>query len=94
MKFWAQELVIFGDNIARDNIASSTMDRYTYLHRSPEGPGDARPTADQIIVDEGLVGKLGDKVIFVTGGTSGLGRETAKALHATGAKIYITSRCA
>lgn len=28
---------------------------YAELHRTPQGPGDARPTASQIIEDQGLV---------------------------------------
>ena len=68
------------------------MSRYASVHVNPQGPGDARPTALQIIKDEGLIGKLTDKVILITGGNSGLGLETAKALHGTGATIYITAR--
>ncbi|KAM0387009.1 hypothetical protein ACHAQC_011200 [Fusarium culmorum] len=68
------------------------MPRYTAAHANLQGPGDARPTALQIVKDEDLVGKLTDKVILVTGGNSGLGLETAKTLHATGATVYITAR--
>ncbi|KAM0544358.1 hypothetical protein ACHAPJ_011894 [Fusarium lateritium] len=62
-------------------------DRYVALHQSPSGPGDSRPTAIQIIKDEGLEGKLNDQVILVTGCSSGIGIETAKALHPTGAVL-------
>ena len=65
---------------------------YASVHQTPQGPGDARPTALQIVKDQGLMGKLGDKVILITGCTSGIGVETARALHATGAKIFITAR--
>lgn len=34
----------------------------------------------------------GDKVILITGGTAGLGAESARVLHKTGAKIFITCR--
>ncbi|OBS25131.1 hypothetical protein FPOA_05666 [Fusarium poae] len=68
------------------------MSRYAAAHVNPQGPGDARPTALQIVKDEGLIGKLTDKVILITGGNSGIGLETAKVLHATGATIYITAR--
>ncbi|CAG7558006.1 unnamed protein product [Fusarium equiseti] len=68
------------------------MSRYADVHISPQGPGDARPTALQIAKDEDLIGKLTDKVILITGGNSGIGLETAKVLHATGATIYITAR--
>ncbi|RFN52851.1 hypothetical protein FIE12Z_2864 [Fusarium flagelliforme] len=68
------------------------MSRYASVHVNPQGPGDARPTALQIVKDEDLVGKLTDKVILITGGNSGIGLETAKVLHATGATVYITAR--
>lgn len=66
--------------------------RYAAAHISPAGPGDARPTALQIIEDEQMRGKLTDKVIFITGCSSGLGIETARALSATGATLYLTAR--
>lgn len=43
----------------------------------------------QIIQDQHLFGYLGQLTIVVTGGNSGLGRETVKALHTTGARIII-----
>ena len=49
-------------------------------------------TAQQVIEKEGLVGKLANRVILITGGTSGLGLETAHVLYRTGAHIFITSR--
>lgn len=66
--------------------------RYHEVHAHANGPGDARPTALQIIKDEGLEGKLTDRVMFVTGASSGIGIETARALHATGATVFITVR--
>lgn len=42
--------------------------------------------------DEGLEGKLGDKVVLITGCSSGLGVETAKAIAATGARLFLTVR--
>ncbi|KAH7137744.1 WW domain-containing oxidoreductase [Dactylonectria macrodidyma] len=68
------------------------MTRYSTAYASPKGPGDARPTALQVVEDEGLVGKLTDKVALVTGANSGIGLETARALHATGATVFITAR--
>ncbi|KAH7007924.1 uncharacterized protein B0I36DRAFT_300704 [Microdochium trichocladiopsis] len=73
------------------------------------GPGDARPTAMQIIKDEGLLlasdqgdnnnsnaakgmNSLVDKVIFVTGASSGMGPHMVRALAATGATIYVGAR--
>lgn len=68
------------------------MSKYAALHANPEGPGDARPTALQIIKDESLEGKLTGKVIVITGASGGLGAETARALYATGATLFLTGR--
>ncbi|KAL7756514.1 hypothetical protein ACKLNR_013507 [Fusarium oxysporum f. sp. zingiberi] len=68
------------------------MSRYAEIHANPQGPGDARPTALQIVKDEDLLGKLTDKVVLITGGNQGIGLETARAVHATGATVYITAR--
>ncbi|KAI9372249.1 hypothetical protein BJX61DRAFT_553024 [Aspergillus egyptiacus] len=46
----------------------------------------------QIIHDEGLEGKLAGKVILITGCSSGIGIETARALSTTGATLYLTAR--
>jgi NAD(P)-dependent dehydrogenase (short-subunit alcohol dehydrogenase family) len=53
---------------------------------------DARPTALEIVQDLKLKDKLQDKVILITGTSAGLGLETARALHLTGAKLYLTFR--
>lgn len=68
------------------------MSRYTTAHANPQGPGDARPTALQIIKDEGVEGKLIGKVIVITGTSSGIGVETVRALSATGARFFLTAR--
>lgn len=68
------------------------MSLYAAVHENPQGPGDARPTAQQIIQDEGLEGKWADKTILITGCSSGLGVETARALATTGATLYLTVR--
>lgn len=65
---------------------------YANDHRDPNGPGDARPTALKIVRDQALDGQLSGKVVLVTGGTSGIGYETVRALHATGADVYFTGR--
>lgn len=65
---------------------------YAASHADPQGAGDARPTALQIIRDEGIEGKLVGKVIVITGATSGIGIETARALSATGATLFLTAR--
>ena len=68
--------------------------RYAEAHLPSNlgGPGDARPTALQIIKDNNLEGALSDKVVLITGCSSGIGIETARAIKATGAKIYATAR--
>ncbi|KAI1169142.1 putative oxidoreductase,short chain dehydrogenase [Nemania serpens] len=68
------------------------MSRYAEAHVKTAGPGDARPTALQIIKDEGLEGALQERVFLVTGASSGIGIETGRALAATGAKIFLTVR--
>nr|POE60999.1 short-chain dehydrogenase tic 32, chloroplastic [Quercus suber] len=44
------------------------------------GPGDGRVTGIQIIQDEGLAGQMTDKVMLVTGASSGIGVETASLI--------------
>jgi NAD(P)-dependent dehydrogenase (short-subunit alcohol dehydrogenase family) len=66
--------------------------RYEEVHKAPSGPGDSRPTALDIINDENLEGKLFDKVILITGCSSGIGIETAQALASTGATLFLTAR--
>ncbi|PTB65043.1 NAD(P)-binding protein [Trichoderma citrinoviride] len=73
------------------------MDRYAAAYASRNGPGDARPTALQIVQDEfqyrtNDASPLSGLTIVVTGATSGIGYETARALYATGAKLFITAR--
>ncbi|OOF90571.1 hypothetical protein ASPCADRAFT_510744 [Aspergillus carbonarius ITEM 5010] len=65
---------------------------YTQVHQSPSGPGDARPTAHQIIKDQHLENQWDGKTILITGCSSGLGVETAHALYRTGATLYLTAR--
>ena len=66
--------------------------KYADLYLNPEGPGDARPTARHIISENGVEGKMEGKVILITGCSSGLGIETARALATTGATLYLTAR--
>ncbi|KAF2839420.1 short-chain dehydrogenase [Patellaria atrata CBS 101060] len=73
-------------------MSTTSPSPYVSAHATPSGPGDARPTALQIISDEGLQNNLTSKVFLVTGGSSGLGLETVRALHATGAHVFMTAR--
>jgi NAD(P)-dependent dehydrogenase (short-subunit alcohol dehydrogenase family) len=73
-------------------ISTNMATKYEQVHESPNGPGDARPTALQIIKDENLEGKLDGKVILITGCSSGIGIETAHALATTGATLFLTAR--
>ena len=68
--------------------------KYSEVHQvsNLRGPGDTRPTALQIIKDEGLEGKMTDKVFIVTGASAGIGVETGRALAATGGKVFLTAR--
>ncbi len=66
--------------------------RYVSAHISPKGPGDARPTAVQVIEDEELIDGLAGKTVLVTGANDTTGLETARALHLTGARVIITTR--
>ena len=68
------------------------MDRYASTSISPAGPGDARPTAQQIIDDENLRNKWPDMSILITGVSAGLGLETARALASTSATLFLTAR--
>lgn len=68
------------------------FDRYVAVHQNPNGPGDARPTAIQIVEDEHLISSLSDKVVLVTGGSSGIGVETVRAIAHTGAHVVIGVR--
>jgi NAD(P)-dependent dehydrogenase (short-subunit alcohol dehydrogenase family) len=68
------------------------MSQYAASHISTRGPGDARPTALRVVEDEGLIGKLDGKVVLLTGANSGIGVESARAIHATGAILFLTAR--
>ncbi|MCJ1384396.1 hypothetical protein MMC17_007512 [Xylographa soralifera] len=73
-------------------MLGSPTSRYYSVHATPRGTNDARPTALGIVNDEDLEGKWTGKIILVTGGSAFVGAETARALHATGATVYITVR--
>jgi NAD(P)-dependent dehydrogenase (short-subunit alcohol dehydrogenase family) len=73
-------------------MLGSPSSNYYSVHAVPRGANDARPTALRIINDENLEGKWADKTILVTGGSAFIGAETVRALHATGATVYMTVR--
>lgn len=66
--------------------------RYAAAHAKPQGPGDARPTALQIVQDNDLINKYTGKVVIVTGASSGIGIPTALAFKATGARVFAAVR--
>ncbi|KAB8233195.1 uncharacterized protein BDW43DRAFT_319741 [Aspergillus alliaceus] len=68
------------------------MSRYGEAHANPQGAGDARPTALQIVKDAEMEGKLKGKAAVITGVSSGIGTETVRAAAATGATLYLTAR--
>ncbi|KAJ5179288.1 hypothetical protein N7492_002498 [Penicillium capsulatum] len=68
------------------------MSRYAAVHANPNGLGDARPTAMQIIQDEGIKDQLANKVAVITGVSSGMGFETVHALASTGMHLFLTAR--
>jgi NAD(P)-dependent dehydrogenase (short-subunit alcohol dehydrogenase family) len=81
--------------LQRNFVQISNMPgRYSEAHNPDnlKGPGDARPTALQIISDHDLEGKMTDKVFIVTGASAGIGVETGRALAATGGKVFLTVR--
>ena len=81
-------------SIPGSHLEADMESRYASVHEKDQlnGPGDARPTAQQIIDDNDLRDKLAGKVALITGCSSGLGVETARALKSTGATIYVTVR--
>ncbi|KAJ5273748.1 hypothetical protein N7478_008873 [Penicillium angulare] len=68
------------------------MSRYAAVHVNPQGLGDGRPTAMQIVKDESMEGKLAGKTVVITGISSGIGIGTVLALSATGAHLLLTAR--
>ena len=69
-------------------------DRYRWENLTTTwGDGsDSRPTGQDIVDDEGLRGKMTDKVFLVTGCSGGAGIWTVEALAATGATVFGTAR--
>ncbi|KAI0440505.1 putative short-chain dehydrogenase [Xylaria telfairii] len=72
--------------------STCSTDSYAEAHADPKGAGDNRPTSIQIIHDEHLVNAMTGKVTLITGSTSGIGVDTVRALHLTGADVYMQAR--
>ena len=68
--------------------------RYAKLNKweALNGPGDSRVTGRQVVEDEELPGAWKDKVVLITGVSSGIGVETVRAIAATGATVFGTAR--
>lgn len=73
-------------------MAVDPFNPYADLYANPQGVGDKRPTSIRVVQDQGVVNAYTGKVAMVTGGTNGIGVETVRALHATGADVYFTAR--
>ncbi|KAI5923988.1 putative short-chain dehydrogenase [Camillea tinctor] len=71
---------------------SDPFNPYAELYINPQGPGDKRPTAMRVLEDSNLLNAWPDKVVMITGATSGIGVETARAMYATGAQVYLMVR--
>ena len=64
---------LIGAGDSRTTAIVRVMGRYTDVHARPKGPGDARPSALQIVNDESMGGQLKGKVVLITGAASGIG---------------------
>ncbi|KAF1988640.1 putative short-chain dehydrogenase [Aulographum hederae CBS 113979] len=73
-------------------MPSDQFSPYKDTFVNTNGPGDQRPTALQVVKDNDCIGQWSGKVVLITGATSGIGLETARAIHATGADLFITAR--
>lgn len=65
---------------------------YAAQHQEVKGAGDARPTALQVVEDCEVIGKLKGRTVLITGCSSGIGVETARALYEAGATLFLTAR--
>ena len=63
-KYFCKKIVSKSPTLLYANMSTS---RYAAVHKNTNGPNDARPTAIQIVKDEGLIGKLAGKTVVITG---------------------------
>lgn len=73
-------------------VKPSIISSYIPVHKSPSRLGDSRPTALDIIKDERLEGQLTKEVFLITGCSSEIGIETARALATADATLCLTAR--
>jgi NAD(P)-dependent dehydrogenase (short-subunit alcohol dehydrogenase family) len=71
---------------------STHFQPYASVHFATNGPGDARLTALQVVKDCNRLGDLRGKTVLITGCSSGIGVETARALYEAGAILFLTAR--
>ena len=65
---------------------------YLDSHKDPKGPGDARPDTIKILKDNDAIGALKGKTVLITGCSSGIGVETARAMYEAGATVFAAAR--
>ncbi len=65
---------------------------YADVHKEVNGPGDSRPTCEQVLKDSNAIGALKGKTVLITGCSSGIGVETARALYEAGATVFAAAR--
>ncbi|KAJ2991161.1 hypothetical protein NUW58_g2621 [Xylaria curta] len=70
----------------------SAFNPYAEQHKDLKGPGDKRPTAFQILEDNNLIQAWSEKVVLITGASSGIGIETLRAIYATNARVFVMVR--
>lgn len=65
---------------------------YKSLHQELKGPGDSRPNSIQILKDCNAIGAFKGKTVLITGCSSGIGVETARAMYESGATVFAAAR--